>query len=234
MQNAMTKQKNRIDLNALLPDKYQSFDLFSLLNDLPIDRDSVSVFSKINNISWKNEDLKNRIVEHTKGFILSAQNKLKRQAKLHLREVEKTYNYNCAEISVDVLKQQRIPAKLFAVTKINNRPFKIQSAKYTWINTPITQSEEIIPSKYLHRLTLIRSQGVEPTCIFVGVPFDTKYSETNFQIIANEIRKSIEMATGILSSGSEIYSELSPLDDPVLLLAFGKNPSYLVEIARWI
>lgn len=235
------KRKGRLDLRCLEPNKKQSFDLFSLLEKLPNSERSIEVFGKVKNADWLDERLKDRVVEHTNGFIQSSINNLSRQAGLHLKEVERTYNFNSAQVSVDLLRENDCESKIFAVNRITGNQFQVKAPNYIWQIIPIDLSEEIIPSEYLRRLTLIRANNLEPSGMFIGFPFESIPRQSTLQILTRELNRSLKQGKrlsggikDILKNTLNNISELVKIEDPVLLLSFGTDPGFLVEVARWI
>lgn len=189
---------------------------------------------------WQTQELQEEAKEGVAGLLLAIENKLSRQAGLHLQQLEFTCNLNTALVVVQAAKQVDSRVKPFAVAKQAESAFDVKGHGYTWRLTAITDSDVIVPARHLEKLNVLRRNNIQPDSMYLAVPYAPDTQSVS-RVIADQVRDLLSTMSVMLTQARASFertlqrpSEAKKLPDPLLLVGFGKNPVVLVELARWV
>lgn len=189
---------------------------------------------------WVDKEIKADAQESLMGVLNSIENKLAKQTELHTRNLISAYNYNNSLRTTEILKAYNVPAKLFSVIEKPANVIDVKGQGFTWKVFSIEESEEIVPSMFLERLTMLKYNGIIPDTLFIAVPF-AKQKLTLGNAVKNDIGKTLDIIQDVLAAGvlsltaiHDAVPALTQMEDPLLICGFGKSPVFLVEIGKWV
>lgn len=240
MKNAL--QVNRVDFREIsIPEGIKAVS--KVIEDksriLPL-LESHNFLEKILKTKWVDSNLQSDARESLKGVLNSIENNLSKQAELHSKDLVSTYNYNTSLLTTKILNEHNFPAKIFSLIEKPNKIMDVEGQGFTWRLHPISESEEIVPSRFLERLTILKYNNIIPDSMYVGVPFGV-HKPSLGSIVKRDLDRSRDTLLNAVSSGSqvlgtirEIGAELKQLPDPLLICGFGSSPLFLVQIGKWL
>jgi len=115
----------------------------------------------------------------------------------------------------------------------------VEGQGFTWRLHPIDNSEEIVPSKYLERLTILKYNDINRDAMYVGVPIGEQKPKLS-QIVKGDVNTALVLLNDVMSNGMMGYNGNSAaansiqLPDPLLICGFGTSPLFLVQIGKWL
>lgn len=192
-----------------------------------------AILTKAARANWQKPKLMEDAREHFTGFVLSVQNNIPHQAKMHLQRLDFTNNLNSANETIRAIRPINKKAKPFAITEAKSRSFDIKGHGYTWRIIDIGLSNEIIPARHLAKLSALRNSQVQPDSLYIGAPYESIKTPLSKALVV-KIQQMANSMSGAIDNVLYELGDLAKMPDPVLLVGFGQNPIVLVEIARWI
>lgn len=208
---------------------------------LMTDSSNLVFIRKAKDTLWLDESLENRAKEHFEGLFHSKLNDLPLQASLHLSGLRQVYSENSCAVTLQVsLTQGWDDAKLFAVKSDPGEEFDIEGHGFAWRLVSIRESNELVPAKFLRRLTVLQLGGIKADTMFVAVPYNLKEAslsqavKEDIQKIGTAVRTMAQAGKKALEKGFAELQYVIIHADPVFIVGFGESPMFLVELGRWI
>jgi hypothetical protein len=199
----------------------------------------VPAIKKLRETVWVDETAKEEAIESLRSLFHCVENSLVKQAELHSKELSSCCDYNTSLRALDLLKPHAQDAKLFAVLESERQASKVKGPGCVWNLTAIDRTREYVPREYLERLTLLKYNGITPDRIYVAVPYEE--ARPRLREVLGEEAKSIctSAAQIVRSSGKAVEAfarateRMVPMEDPLLICAFGSGPVFLVQLGKW-
>lgn len=207
---------------------------------------------------WFAEENKFKALEALEAYAYAAFNNVRNLPAQYKKQALSVFNKDKAEKAVHVARQMDMPSKLFAVHGGNMlEPFAIKSSKFDWKVLPIEISREPVPEFVMHNLMAFRQAGIVFESFAVAVPGSLNYPPTQYTLKHEAVRtlqqigrasKTVAKATAKASASVTVGAAAvvvgaiavpaaivaASLQDPVFLGSYGEEPTYLVEIGRWL
>jgi len=207
---------------------------------------------------WFAEENKFKALEALEAYAYAAFNNVANLPVQYKKQALSIFNKDKAEKAVYVGEKLGLPSKLFAVHDGGLlEPFAIKSSKFDWKVLPIEISKEPVPEFVMRNLMAFRQAGTVFDRFAVAVPGNLNYPPAQYTLKHETVRtlqqigrasKTVAKAAAKTSAAITVGAAAVvvgaiavpvavvalALQDPVFLGSYGEEPSYLVEIGRWI
>ena len=235
------KTMNRIDFREIsIPEGINALSkvIENKSRILPL-LESNNYLEKILRARWVEKEIKADAQESLMGVLQSIENNLQKQTDLHSKNLIATYNYNASLLTTKILIEHNLPAKVFSLVEQPKQIIDVEGQGFTWRLHPIDESEEIVPSKFLERLTILKYNNIIPDSMYVGVPFGEQKPRLSL-VVKGDVSSALDLLSDVVSGGMLGYNGISAasssvqLPDPLLICGFGCSPLFLVQIGKWL
>ena len=201
--------------------------------------ESNNYLEKILKARWVEKEIKADAQESLMGVLQSIENNLQKQTELHSKNLIATYNYNASLLTTKILLEHNLPAKVFSLVGQPKQIIDVEGQGFTWRLHSIDESEEIVPTKFLERLTILKYNSIIPDSMYVGVPIGEQKPKF-CQVVKSDVNSALDLLSDVVSGGMLGYNGISAasssvqLPDPLLICGFGTSPLFLVQIGKWL
>ena len=235
------KTMNRVDFREIsIPEGINAVS--KVIDDksriLPL-LESNNYLEKILKAQWVDKEIKTDAQESLMGVLQSIENNLQKQTNLHSKNLIATYNYNTSLLTTKILLDHNLPAKVFSLVEQPKQIIDVEGQGFTWRLHPIDESEEIVPPRFLERLTILKYNNIIPDSMYVGVPIGEQKPGLS-QVVKGDVNSALDFFSDVVFGSMLDYKGISAvansvqLPDPLLICGFGNSPLFLVQIGKWL